>query len=296
MERKATQSRKFKHKSHSKPGLLLVSTSWPRAPFSLLSLPCYPATTLQVKLNPLHSLHKSLLLTPSLPLITELSSRSKSMLNTLEKVDLIWNPNLLQDLLALPSQLLWENGIGLRCTDSPWTLDTSQLIILNERWMSDIRHLNKWLAGLLGGNSDWWVGVHPACGVFGAKAVADRCDTGVSFGVKVGDCGGDDWIDGLGGVWVVAPGTLGEPGHEVKVVWAVELKSIAVEKIRHDGVVAVGGELIGHQLGVLPDTDDVWQEENRLLSLNLLLWLGDVSLDVVLKMDRAAGWFSPVDR
>lgn len=41
-----------------------------------------------------------------------------------------------------------------------------------------------------------------------------------------------------------------DPFHNVKVPWAVERDRIAVEEVGHEHKVAVGGELVGDELGV----------------------------------------------
>jgi hypothetical protein len=141
--------------------------------------------------------------------------------------------------------------------------------------------------------------------VLGTKAVTDRSNLLEAFLLaEVLDAGLDDWVDLLEGVWVVTVGTLGQPAHDVKVVWAVERNWVAVEQIWHDGVVAlwrtsvwrpnkgrgtyVGGVLIGYQLAVLPDTNDIWQvEDSMALMDNVALWLGDVGLNVANLDDRA---------
>lgn len=56
---------------------------------------------------------------------------------------------------------------------------------------------------------------------------------------------------------VLAVGTFVQPLHDVETLRAVQGKRVTVEDINDDGVVAVGGEVVGHQLAVLPDADNI---------------------------------------
>ncbi len=62
---------------------------------------------------------------------------------------------------------------------------------------------------------------------------------------------------GLGRVGVLPVGALGQPLHEVEALGVVQRHRVAIEDVGDDAVVAVGGELVGHELAVLPDADDV---------------------------------------
>lgn len=70
-------------------------------------------------------------------------------------------------------------------------------------------------------------------------------------------------INSLVCVWVVSTSSLRQPRHQVEAIGPIEGEGIAIEKVWDDGIVPVGGVLVCHQLGVLPDTDDVWEEEDR---------------------------------
>lgn len=249
---------------------------------------------LQMELNPLNSLNERLLLAPLLPLTAQIRSSGKAMLNPAKEVDLIWITRLLQDALTLVPHLSWENSVRLCRADGPRPLDSRQFLLCNKRRMSDIADLDEWLASVAGGNGHWWRGGHEACGVLGAEAVPDRCDAVVSLRVEVGNGGGDDWVDELGGVWVLAIAAPSQPGHKVEVGWTIQLEGVAVEGVWHEGVVAVCGELVRHQLAVLPNANNVWQEQDSLLSVNHLLWLSDIGLDVVPKTDGVACWCAPI--
>jgi hypothetical protein len=58
-------------------------------------------------------------------------------------------------------------------------------------------------------------------------------------------------------------------------------------------VLTVGGELVSHQLGVVPDANDIWEVEDGLAGLGLVgLWLSDIDLHVV-NLGEGAGWLTP---
>lgn len=88
---------------------------------------------------------------------------------------------------------------------------------------------------------------------------------------------------------VLAVGSLRQPLHKVKVVGAVEREGVAVEDVNDQGIVAVGGELVGHQLAVLPDANDVWNvQQSGAVMLLVALGLGDVGI-VLADLDDGAG-------
>ena len=79
---------------------------------------------------------------------------------------------------------------------------------------------------------------------------------------------------------IVAISSLCQPLHKVKSLGRVQADGVAIEQVRHEGVVSIGSELIGHQLAVLPDANYVWQVENRgILVHSLALGLCDVGFD-----------------
>jgi hypothetical protein len=88
--------------------------------------------------------------------------------------------------------------------------------------------------------------------VLAAEAVADSTDLLRTLLLHV--CQGllDDRVDGVRQVALALGSALGQPLHDVKVSSAelVELDGVTLEKIGHDDPVAVGGELVGDQLGV----------------------------------------------
>lgn len=58
-----------------------------------------------------------------------------------------------------------------------------------------------------------------------------------------------------------------------------ELDGVAAEQVRDDGQVTVGGELVGEELGVDIDAEDVAQDDDGLLGGLVVLGVGDVGVD-----------------
>lgn len=84
----------------------------------------------------------------------------------------------------------------------------------------------------------------------------------------------DDGVD-VGGL------VLGEPRGEINVagVHVGDADLVTLEQIRDDGQVAALGELIGEQLGVGEDAEDVGEEDDGLLGGLVVLGVGDVGVD-----------------
>lgn len=104
----------------------------------------------------------------------------------------------------------------------------------------------------------------------------------------------DDGVDGLLGVRIVASGALSHPGHEVESAGAVEGDWVTVEDVNDQGKVAVGGELVSHELAVLPDSNDIGNVEQ---ANTLVLLVGGRGCDVGVilpgHLDGVAGRGSP---
>lgn len=73
---------------------------------------------------------------------------------------------------------------------------------------------------------------------------------------------------------------LGQPGGQVSLagLHGFDGDLVALEQIREDGQVAIGGELVGEKLGVGEDAEDVGQEKDSLVDA-LVLGVGDVGVD-----------------
>lgn len=91
---------------------------------------------------------------------------------------------------------------------------------------------------------------------------------------------------------IIARTSLGQPSHEVEIILSIEGEGIAVEEVDDQGVVAVGGVLIGHQFAVLPDGDYVGQIEDGDVFVDCVaFWLGDVGFDGA-DFEGRACWFA----
>lgn len=74
--------------------------------------------------------------------------------------------------------------------------------------------------------------------------------------------------------------SLRQPSHKIKVLRSVQAQGIAIEQVRNQGIVSVRSILISHQLAVLPDANDVGEEEDRGIFVHFLaLGLRDISFD-----------------
>jgi hypothetical protein len=93
---------------------------------------------------------------------------------------------------------------------------------------------------------------------------------------------------------VIPARPLREPTLEVKVRRSVQAQCITVKQIRDECIVSISGELVGHQLRVLPDADYVGEKEDRGFFVDgLACGLGDVGFDVA-DFDGFAGWLAAV--
>lgn len=94
------------------------------------------------------------------------------------------------------------------------------------------------------------------------------------------------------GVLSIGPST--QPLHEVEAFGHGHGNGVAVEDVDNNGVVTVGGELVGHELGVLPDAEDVGDvEEGDTIVLVGALRLSNVSL-VLANLGEATGGLASV--
>jgi hypothetical protein len=74
---------------------------------------------------------------------------------------------------------------------------------------------------------------------------------------------------------------LGQPSAEVNLarLHIGNADLVTLEQVRDDGQVSTPGELIGEELGVGVDAEDVGQEDNSLLGGLVVLGVGDVGVD-----------------
>lgn len=117
-------------------------------------------------------------------------------------------------------------------------------------------------------------GLQVADDVLGTEAVADSTDLlDTESLAQVLDGLVDDGLDIVGLV-------LGQPGGQVGLtrLHGLEGDLVTLEQVGDDGQVAIVGELVGKQLGVGVDAEDVGQEEDGLFGA-LVLGIGDVAVD-----------------
>lgn len=109
----------------------------------------------------------------------------------------------------------------------------------------------------------------------GTEAVTDSADAlnaQVSLDVLNGRL--DDGVD-VGGL------VVGEPGTNVELagLHGDGVDGVAAEKVGEDTQVSIVGELIGEELGVVEETEDVAQEEDSLLGGLVVLGVDNVGVN-----------------
>lgn len=129
-----------------------------------------------------------------------------------------------------------------------------------------------------------------------SKAVAQRTNLCEALLLEVLESLLNNRVDGLLGVGVLAVTALAEPLHDVEAVGAVQRERVAVEDVDNEGVVAVGGEVVGHELGVLPDANDIGDvQQSGAIVLLAGCGLGHVGL-IRANLDGLAGGLASVRR
>ena len=99
-----------------------------------------------------------------------------------------------------------------------------------------------------------------------------------------------DRVNGSLGMRVLAVGTLLEPLHEVESLRAVEGDGIAVEHVEEQSQITIGGKLIGDELAVLPNANDVRDEQDTDALVRLVGGRGcEVRVVLVGDADQLAG-------
>jgi hypothetical protein len=117
--------------------------------------------------------------------------------------------------------------------------------------------------------------------VLAAEAVADGTNLLRTLLLHVCQSLLDNRVDGVRQVALALGAALGQPLHDVEVSAAelVELDGVALEEVGHDGPVAVGGELVGDQLGVDQGVaHDIGENDDGVGGV-LVLGVGDVGGD-----------------
>ena len=92
---------------------------------------------------------------------------------------------------------------------------------------------------------------------------------------------------------VLSVGAILEPGHEIETRGSVEVNRVTVEFVKHQCQIPVGGKLVGHELAVLPDADDIGQVKDA-LALMRLAWGRSRQIGVPFSgdLDKLAGRLS----
>lgn len=161
-------------------------------------------------------------------------------------------------------------------TNRQRALDGLQLLLVDEARMGTVADVNLAV-----------VGPQMPDDVLGAEAVADGANLlQAHLRPHLDQAGVDDGVDGRGQMAALGP-ALGQPRHEIKVVRAVERDGVAVEEVGHDDVVAVGGELVRDELGVVEAVpDDIGDDEDALLARRVFR-VREVGLDVADRLHLA---------
>lgn len=73
---------------------------------------------------------------------------------------------------------------------------------------------------------------------------------------------------------VVARRSSLEPRKEVEIVRAIKSQRISIENINYQSCVAIACILVGNQLAILPDTDDIGEKKkgDTLMSSGSMSW------------------------
>lgn len=118
----------------------------------------------------------------------------------------------------------------------------------------------------------WGFGVRNCYTYLAAEAVANSADLLHAESLTyVLEGGLDNRVD-VGGL------VVGQPGGQISLArfHSADLDLVALEKIRDDGQVAIVGKLIGEELGVAEDTEDISQKDNGLVGVLVILGRGNV--------------------
>lgn len=92
-------------------------------------------------------------------------------------------------------------------------------------------------------------------------------------------------------VRIVAIGPLMHPFHHIEAVRSVQAELVAIEQIRNERQVPISSELVGHELTVGPDTDDIGEKEDGLAGVlsGLFGRRGDIGVVLAGDLDRLSG-------
>jgi hypothetical protein len=93
---------------------------------------------------------------------------------------------------------------------------------------------------------------------------------------------------------VIPTRPLRQPSHEIKPFRPVQRQRITVKQIWYQSVIPISSELVGHELGVLPDANHIGQVEDRGVFVDCFPGgRGYVGFDGA-NFDGFTGWFAAV--
>lgn len=131
----------------------------------------------------------------------------------------------------------------------------------------------------------------------GSEAVSHSSNPLHAQSLHVLDTSLDNGVDIRHSMRVLAVRAPVQPGHQVEAFWPVEWHRIAVERVNHNSRVATLGKLVGHQLAVLPDANDIGDVENSVARLGLALGrCSYIGIDFVVDFGELASGLAPVDK
>jgi len=149
-----------------------------------------------------------------------------------------------------------------RSSNGQRTSDTTELLMGDERGVSSVANVK--LAIL-----------QKAANVFATEAVANTSHTlNTQFLSEVLDRALNNGVDTTGLV-------VGEPLGEVDLagLHVADLDGVAVEEVGEDGQVAIVGELVGKELAVDEETEDIGEDDDGLVRILVVLRVGDIGVD-----------------
>ena len=226
-------------------------------------------------------------------ILAEIGANSETVLDTGVEDDLVGDgAHFLEQLLGLVALLFGEDLVGFwvkLAIDSigheGWIGHTSSsngqrashaldLLLVDERRVCSVSDVNALALG------------QEASNVLAAKAVSDGTNLLRALLFHVRQSLLDNRVDLVGKVALALRATLLQPSHDVEILGAVELDGVALEEIGHDDEVAVGGELVGDELGVDELMADHVGEDDDGDGGVLGLGVGDVGGDLGGWLDR----------
>lgn len=131
--------------------------------------------------------------------------------------------------------------------------------------------------------------IHKAAHILRTKAIPHGANLLKTLPLQILDASLNRGIDLLLRVF-------GTPRHEVEIRATVQGKRIATEGVHDDRVVSICGVLVGEQLAVFPNTDDIGEEEDGTVFVHCFaLGLGYVGVVAAIELDHRAGDLASAD-